>query len=635
MHRLGVERLAAWQIFLAPLGLGCDHSSIQARQAAPEPLDAARPNMTSGPGLGGPRDAGPATYRGVGPAITKIIPSERLTEWNPGLNAVGGIPTRTIIHSTLTPSGGDDTGAIQKALDECPPNQVVLLGPGHFNITGEGLSITRSYVTLRGSGRATQLVKPRGTQYPVVIVGHRWPKYADQTPLAADANKETNAVTLHGAPPSGVPWKVGELVVIDHVTNDVTSWSGRSPPGSPSREWFGEPDRPIGQVLELDAVVGNRLTFTTRLHTDFLVADSARIARFSGDELTTSPVQWSGIEDLYVAYGEGGDGGGNIHLFATKYCWVKNVESDRSNGTSISLDGTFRCAVTDSYMHSTVDPNPGGAGYGFGVNAYASDNLLENSISWNFNKVMVMRKSGGGNVIGYNYMEDGYGADYPTSPEVGLNASHMTTPHYELFEGNQSYNFDSDSVWGNSIYITVFRNHLTTLRRSLKYGTADGVKVRLSDTNNRHGIGLTTDHWWYSFVGNVIGYPSGYLQYPSPFSPRGQSLAFVYEWIGGVAAGGNDGQYTPMWQIGYDAARWGSVPDAKVVSTTIRHGNFDYVTRAVAWDTKIDSRELPASLYLTSKPAFFGSDPWPWVVPENPALPLAGLPARTRFDRMP
>jgi len=32
--------------------------------------------------------------------------------------------------------------------------------------------------------------------------------------------------------------------------------------------------------------------------------------------------------------------------------------------------------------------------------------------------------------------------------EVGMNASHMTCPHYELFEGNEAFNIDADNTWG-------------------------------------------------------------------------------------------------------------------------------------------------------------------------------------------
>ena len=69
-----------------------------------------------------------------------VIPADRRTVWNPGLSAVGGIPHRTTIYRTLSPSGGDDTAAIQTALDGCPANQVVKLNAGTFKITGDGLN---------------------------------------------------------------------------------------------------------------------------------------------------------------------------------------------------------------------------------------------------------------------------------------------------------------------------------------------------------------------------------------------------------------------------------------------------------------------------------------------------------------
>jgi hypothetical protein len=39
---------------------------------------------------------------------------------------------------------------------------------------------------------------------------------------------------------------------------------------------------------------------------------------------------------------------------------------------------------------------------------------------------------------------------------------------------------------------------------------------------------------------------------------------------------------------------------------------------------------IPNLLYLQSAPAFFGTNPWPWVNPTNGSL--ASLPAKTRFD---
>lgn len=574
-----------------------------------------------------------------------LIPPERITIWNPGLNAVGGIPNRTTLFGAmLMPSGGDDTAAIQAALDQCPADHVVKLGPGTFHIQGGGLYMGTSHITLRGSGsNQTKLIKGTGTNAAVISFGVRDLK--DQVALAADALKGTNTVTLAGAPPSGVPLAVGELVVIDHVTNSLSWWNPdpqRSPGGGPSvdqsRGWFCEYDRPIGQVLEIQAIHGNQLTFTTGFHTDFRLVDQPQLARYwKGDKVlpVTSPVQWSGVEDLYVAFGEGGDGGGNIHLSGVKYCWVKNVESDQSKGTSVNLDGTFRCTVRDSYIHSTVWPAPGGNGYGIGVNSYAADNLVENNISWNFNKVMVMRASGGGNVIGYNYLQDGWGHDYPNQMESGMNASHYTTPHYELFEGNESFAFSADSTWGNSIYITVFRNSMTTTRtkasplNTFSYSLVDGTGTTLTfyyeDEYNRNAVGIGSFHHHYNFLGNVLGAPHMALLADPRSAYKVPQTAWVYE------EDGVDG-HVPMWSLGLASDAY-IVADPQVKATMLRHGNFDYVKKATVWDSGIANQALPASLYLNSKPAFMGSAPWPWVTPENEANPLPGmLPAKVRFE---
>ena len=88
-----------------------------------------------------------------------------------------------------------------------------------------------------------------------------------------------------------------------------------------------------------------------------------------------------------------------------------------------------------------------------------------------------------------------------------------------------------------------------------------------------------------------------------------------------------------MWVLGYNGDDQGQPFDPKVAETTIRHGNFDYASNEVVWDPSLP-QSLPPSLYLTSKPGFFGDHAWPWVTPEDPAHRTVVLPARERFDAM-
>ena len=114
--------------------------------------------------------------------------------------------------------------------------------------------------------------------------------------------------------------------------------------------------------------------------------------------------------------------------------------------------------------------------------------------------------------------------------------------------------------------------------------------------------------YWMSFIGNVLGV-SGLMD------------GWVYE----TAFGGKPG----IWMLGWDAST-----DARVAATTIRHGNFDYLTNSVKWDPLISGRTLPPSLYLTGKPAFFDAGKryiWPWVDPLG-ATKVHTLPAQARFE---
>ena len=63
--------------------------------------------------------------------------------------------------------------------------------------------------------------------------------------------------------------------------------------------------------------------------------------------------------------------------------------------------------------------------------------LIKNNIVNRVNKVMVVRSSGAGSVVGYNYMDNGFIENAQSWVEVGLNGSHMVGSHHILFEGNE------------------------------------------------------------------------------------------------------------------------------------------------------------------------------------------------------
>jgi hypothetical protein len=83
----------------------------------------------------------------------------------------------------------------------------------------------------------------------------------------------------------------------------------------------------------------------------------------------------------------------------------------------------------------------------------SSEALIENDISMDVNKVTVFRASRVGSVVAYNYTDDGWIYGTEAWVEAGINASRMAGPNHVLFEGNYSFNSDSDYTHGNAIAI--------------------------------------------------------------------------------------------------------------------------------------------------------------------------------------
>jgi len=560
------------------------------------------------------------------PPPSGLLPADRMTVWNPGV--AGGIPARTTVCRTVSPPGGDATATIQAAIDACPAGQVVQLSSGTYTINGGNYLLLNKGITLRGAGpgqttlQKTDGAKPGQEQTgsnpsPLIIVGPaRWDSNNERsTNLTADAAKGGNSITVASA----AGFSPGQIVLLDELSG--ASWQpdpagrgqiwaspdfrvvwqrhnpsqGTDDPFPDAAGWFSRQDRPTNEIKQIDHISGNTIFFNTPIHISYRASHTAQLTSFSYPH-----TQNAGVENLTVT---GGDQG-NIRFEWAANCWAKSVENSVWHDEGFALTRSFRIEIRESYVHDAAWAQPGGAGYAISLSDATSESLVENSIVVKANKVMVARSAGAGSVFGYNYVDDGYINSNTAWIEVGLNASHMVGPHHVLFEGNYGFNWDSDKTHGNAIYHTIFRNHLRGIRRD--FGDGGG------SNGPKRAAGAAYYSYWHSFVGNVLG-------------AAGQMSGWVYE------SGNMD---TPaIFLLGWDD--WAPYPvDPQVAATTIRHGNFDYVTSSVKWDPNISTQTLPNSLYLGGKPAFFNAGSgytWPWVDPTG-ATKLYTLPAKARFD---
>ncbi|HTT06755.1 MAG TPA: hypothetical protein VMF64_15865 [Steroidobacteraceae bacterium] len=533
-------------------------------------------------------------------------------------------------------------------------------------------------IVLRGAGAGrTILVNPLNTfttksrgngsvpdATPIIIVGPgRWVnpdgdarcngftayQTADMQLLSVDGTKGSSSVTVA----RGAIFAAGQMVLLDEtsgagwrpdiVSNSTSIWaspnyavqwqmhkpgiSGDDPlqtglvpskannfagsgSGSDAACWFSRQDRPQNEIKQISAVRGNVITFTSPLTMGYLTSRYAELTTFTG---SNAPVDEAGVEDLSVQ----GGGNGALRFENTMYSWAKNIECSEWYGECVAMDGSFRDELIDSYIHDGAWAEPGGAGYAISLAAGSSEILIENNIVLKANKMMVSRSAGAGSVVAYNYMDDGYIATNERWIEIGLNASHMVGSHMVLFEGNRSFNIDSDDTHGNSTYIIYFRNLATTARapfRSDYTGDTidDGDNFPLGHSGPKRAAGAMTYTYWMTYVGNVLGQP-------------GLTTAAN----GYVDSATRPGVWGPaVWLMGWNDISPYMV-DPQVAATAIRDGNWDSYLGKQTWLTNAAAR-LSDSMYLRCKPAFFGSDTWPWLDPGTGTIHT--LPAKQRLD---
>ena len=584
-----------------------------------------------------------------------MLPPDRITRWSPGVP--GGVPARARICATLSAAAYDDgardaTAGIQAAIEACPAGEVVLLSAGTFTIDSGNFLLIDKGITLRGAGPGqTTLQKTDGAKpgveatgpkpSPLVILGPmRWAidsGFAASTNLSADAVKGAYSITVASA--SGL--KPGQTVLLDELSGAGWQtdpcgrgqiwaapdfrvvWQRHNPPqptDDPLRipasaanqdafVWFSRLDRPTAEIKQIASVAGNVITFSTPVHISYRTSHTAQLSSYN-----TARIANAGIENLRVI---GGDNG-NVRFQWCDACWAKAIDNTVWHDEGFAVVHSFRVEIRDSYVHDAAWAQPSGAGYAISLSHASSELLVENSIIVRANKVMVARSAGAGSVFGYNYVDDGYINTNGAWIEVGLNGSHMVGSHHMLFEGNYGFNFDSDKTHGNAIYHTVFRNYLPGIRAPFHNQLGGALIDDANQPNNkpRRAAGAAAYSYWHTFIGNVLGVP-------------GSKSGWVYQATRADLLQG----YPTIWLLGWDDWPPYSL-DLNVPATTLRHGNYDYVTNSVVWDPNITDHTLPASLYLTQKPAFFNAGKahtWPWVDPVGTTKVYA-LPAKARYD---
>ena len=320
--------------------------------------------------------------------------------------------------------------------------------------------------------------------------------YVTSTALTADAKAGSNSLQVSSA--SG--FAVGQQVLLDEMSNATwqtdyfvggsvkiwaasdyrVQWAKHNPAQSnlddfdsvsqlPSQNntagcWFSTPaapngsnqrcDRTTNEIKKIAAISGNTITFDSPITISYRVANQAQLSYYQYPFLSGA-----GIENISFS----GADASTIAFDSVTNSWAYKIECTASMGQSnhyneascFSVDQSFRVQLEQFYAHDAAFPDPATASYWIGICCGSSETLIQNGIALRANKLIVSLQSGGGNVVGYNYMDQSEicceGADQWV--ENGINFSHYPGAHHNLAEGNFTHQIGEDDTHGNSISI--------------------------------------------------------------------------------------------------------------------------------------------------------------------------------------
>jgi len=359
--------------------------------------------------------------------------------------------------------------------------------------------------------------------------------------------------------------------------------------------------RNLSQLIKVTAVNGNQISFTPPLHWTY----SASLQPQAG--ILEGVVHGVGFENFKMT-NPSSNATYFIFLQNGDECWMQNLETSTAFSVHLFWWECFGGEMQHCYMHESANYTSN-AGYGMEAR-FCTGLLVDNNIFYWLNAPLVFDCGDSGCVIAYNYFYKTYNGIEPAYAQQAMDLNHGAYPKMNLVEGNVADTFREDFVLGSGGFTTAYRNWLT------------GADV--DSSYNRKTVDIDSYCWYNNVVGNVLGsnLTNGVTTWTycdGGTNNCNATLNIIYR-LGYPFPGNND--YECCFPTNYDP---------QVAATLFRHGNYDYATGGIVWSNGY-SHTLSNSLYLTSKPSWWGSGTWPPFDPNNAgAANVTNIPAGYRF----
>ncbi len=399
--------------------------------------------------------------------------------WDPGVP--GGIPEITgpvasvLDHGAVADGVTDDLAAFQAALAALPDGGVLWVPAGDYFLNGT-LEIGSGGIVLRGEGadRSRLLLGDATTASISVLTYGR----GEWQALGEAVARGATSVTV----PDGAAFTVGEWAELQQANDAALMYT--------DPEW--EVDWALdcrGQLLEVTAIDGNRVSFRHPIYLDYLLPDSPQIR-------PQRLVKHVGIERLYLERVTNDSDVGTVQWKNAAYVWMREVESSWTRKAHLGTEAVIGCQIENSYLHHAWDHGGGGHGYGTSLGFHTTDCLVENNLFRSLRHAMIIQSGASGNVFGYNHSDEVVQSEGSVPNEGWLPPDISVHGHWSnsnLFESNTVEQVGIADYWGpTGPHVAYLRNRVVN------------DELRSDGRGEDEAIALD-DHSDYQYLlGNVI-----------------------------------------------------------------------------------------------------------------------------------
>jgi hypothetical protein len=597
------------------------------------------------------------------PAVTHaqawsgIISPSRAINWS-GAGIGGGLPdaTWTQCGSTIAAYSGS-AATINSALASCGANKYVQLGSGTFTLSSNIVfpANTTGHLVLRGIGANSTFLQftgygtcNNGTSGTICIqsTDGSYPGSGSNTVVNWTAGyaqgstqltlSSVSGIVLHqtllflnqcdtgfsgSACTTGSATDNGGYFVCAQLYNGSTGCSADGPDGQTWRANAWQQEVVTVTAINAGGCGATCVTISQPLeHPNWTSGQSPQA-------VLIQPIPQDGVENLSMDATALGTAIGEAIGFANAYqCWVSGVRIANYYDFGIYGLDVSHMLIQNNYLFKGAINNPDP--YGIRL-SWGGDDLIQNNICQQWALCTANDGPASGEVVAYNFSVDQLVSD--ASDQVwGAFWTHAAGDDFMLQEGNAGDQSQHDNVHGSHLNATTFRSFLWGFEecKNATTGLTNCGAQTLKDETSV-ALVLSSGVRYSNSIGNVMGTPGYTTTYilTAPFAGYG-----VYNLGGGTTANPN-----------YPT-------DTLVSSTGLRWGNWDSVTSAVRWcgnssdtgwagtcastsevpsginpypnalpslgDTGAGQGQMPASFYLSGKPAWFGSLPWPAIGPD-------------------